>query len=541
MLRKPNFPPNSNDSSSHSRNAPVKIASYYLHKRNGVLIGDVVGLGKTLVATALARTYEEDHFCSTLIICPKNLEKMWNRYKDTYGLQAMVVPITQVHKRLKDVPARFRLVLIDESHNLRNPEGSRYAEIKQYIEQSGSRVILLTATPYNKTYIDLAAQLGLFVANDESLSIRPEKLLSQMTEIEFKKKYNCQPNTLAAFAKSEYADDWRELMRLYLVRRTRTFIMDNYAETDPENGRKFLRFSDGTPSYFPIRRPKTEKFALDDKDPADQNARLYSDSVVSAIDRLSLPRYGLQLYLALSKDAPPGTKEQPIIQDLNRAGQRLMGFCRTNLFKRLESSGYAFLKSIERHILRNCIFLHALQNNLPLPIGTQDLGLLDQRPDDDDLDLLFPSAGDNGDDDGDEDKNAANGYFLLNQKQFAKRAAEVYNQYRDEYASRFRWLRSVHFSPDLAKDLQADADALLGILTASGDWNPSKDAKLAALEDLLTTRYPNTKVLVFSTVRRHGQLPRRPARRSRREATRGRHRRYLRSNSLGRAIQPRKQ
>ncbi len=34
-------------------------------------------------------------------------------------------------------------------------------------------------------------------------------------------------------------------MRLYLVRRTRSFIKDNYAETDPENGRKYLTFPDG--------------------------------------------------------------------------------------------------------------------------------------------------------------------------------------------------------------------------------------------------------------------------------------------------------
>ena len=49
-----------------------------------------------------------------------------------------------------------------------------------------------------------------------------------------------------------------------------------------------------------------------------------------------------------------------------------MGFCRTNLFKRLESSGQAFIQSVERHILRNYIFLHAIENGLPLPIGTQD-------------------------------------------------------------------------------------------------------------------------------------------------------------------------
>jgi hypothetical protein len=56
-----------------------------------------------------------------------------------------------------------------------------------------------------------------------------------------------------------------------------------------------------------------------------------------------------------------------------------MGFSRTNLFKRLESSGYSFLLSIERHILRNYVFLHAIEQNQPLPIGTQNAELLDSR------------------------------------------------------------------------------------------------------------------------------------------------------------------
>ena len=54
-----------------------------------------------------------------------------------------------------------------------------------------------------------------------------------------------------------------------------------------------------------------------------------------------------------------------------------MGFCRTNIFKRLESSGSAFIQSIERHILRNYVYLHAIEKGLPLPIGTQDMGLLE--------------------------------------------------------------------------------------------------------------------------------------------------------------------
>jgi hypothetical protein len=57
--------------------AAVKIAAHHLNKRGGVLLGDVVGLGKTLMATAIARIFEDDFGTETLIRCPKNLVRMW--------------------------------------------------------------------------------------------------------------------------------------------------------------------------------------------------------------------------------------------------------------------------------------------------------------------------------------------------------------------------------------------------------------------------------------------------------------------------------
>jgi len=63
-----------------------------------------------------------------------------------------------------------------------------------------------------------------------------------------------------------------------------------------------------------------------------------------------------------------------------------MGFCRTNLFKRLESSGEAFLQSVERHVLRNFVFLHALEQQKTVPIGAQDAEMLDARIFDEDAD-----------------------------------------------------------------------------------------------------------------------------------------------------------
>ena len=59
------------------QSAAVKLAAHHLEKRGGVLIGDVVGLGKTIMATALARMFEEARGVSTLILCPENLVKMW--------------------------------------------------------------------------------------------------------------------------------------------------------------------------------------------------------------------------------------------------------------------------------------------------------------------------------------------------------------------------------------------------------------------------------------------------------------------------------
>ena len=128
--------------------------------------GDVVGLGKTLMATALARIFENDLGFETLIISPPNLLPMWEHHRLTYGLRGTVLSLGEVINKLPTLP-RHRLVLIDESHNLRNREGKRYAAISQYIERNDSKVVLLSATPYNKAYTDLSGQLRLFIPETE--------------------------------------------------------------------------------------------------------------------------------------------------------------------------------------------------------------------------------------------------------------------------------------------------------------------------------------------------------------------------------------
>ncbi len=488
--------------------AAVKIAAHYLNKRGGVLIGDVVGLGKTLMATALARIFQDDHNTETLIICPKNLERMWQDYVDRYRLIAKVLPLSRV---IRDLPElrRYRVVLIDESHNLRNRETRQYRTIHDYITKNDSRCILLSATPYNKTYLDLSAQLRLFVPDDEILGVRPEQKIQEIGEVEFVRRHQCDVRTLSAFEKSDHPDDWRELMRRYLVRRTRGFIQTNYAERDSETDRFFLTRDNGTRAYFPVRVPRTLPFTIDDGNPSDPYARLYASAVVDVVNSLRLPRYGLGNYVASQPQTPANAAERQILDGLGRAGKRLMGFSRTNLFKRLESGGPAFIESVERHILRNFVFVYALEQGLDLPLGTQDPGLLDAEaadrdPDPDEV-LIDVSIADES------DPSASGGsHPMMNpdaaigaptiaaEAEYRHRAAQVYANYASRHRRQFKWLRPSLVNDSLASDLLADARSLLAVLASCGIWEPTTDTKLGALAHLLTHTHPHEKVLIFT-------------------------------------------
>jgi superfamily II DNA or RNA helicase len=475
--------------------ASMKIAAHHLNKRGGVLVADVVGLGKTVTACAIARIFQDDQFLETLILCPKNLVEMWEDHVSRYRLIAKVLPMSRAINDLPDL-RRYRVVIIDESHNLRNRETKTYRAIKDYIDKNDSRCILLTATPYNKTYVDLSNQLRLFVPEDMDLGIRPERKLQEPGgEMEFIRRHQCPVRSLAAFEKSEYTQDWQELMRLFMVRRTRSFIQKNYAKIDPSNQRAYLVMEDGEKSYFPTREPRTVKFEVNENNPKDQYARLYAPFVVNKVASLELARYGLGNYLMSNPIPPPNQREEKILKDIGRSGKRLMGFCRTNLFKRLESGGLTFLQSVSRHILRNYVFIHALENGLPIPFGTQDVELFDTRSNDEEEDASVGYL-DEEEYTPRETENADS--FSHSEEWYRNRAAKKYEEYANLHKKRFQWLRADLFVPNLKESLLADARALLSVLEKCGEWNPEEDAKLKALQELLERTHPRDKVLIFT-------------------------------------------
>jgi superfamily II DNA or RNA helicase len=485
------LPPRFDDELFEFQKAAVKIAARHLHRRGGVIIGDVVGLGKTMMATALARMVEDDLNYETLIICPKNLVPMWEHYRKEYGLRGAVKSLTEVihkSKGLKDLK-RYRLVLIDESHNLRNREGRRYKAIAEYVKQCDSRVILLTATPYNKTLTDLSAQLRLFVEERANIGVRPEHFMRKkdMTDAQFERQYQCPPHSILAMEKSDVLDDWRELIRLYMVRRTRSFILQHYTEQDAATGRRYLQVRNGDKLYFPTRKPISLGFAIDESDPNDQYAKLYSVEVVDVINRLRLSRYGLGEYGDHQVLKSASTAERKQMDDLGKAGKRLIGFCRTNLFKRLESSGFSFMQSIERHILRNEIYLHAIDHGLELPIGTLDAGILDADRFDEDAEGSHA-----------EQEDLLDGVIEEAENNTSSKAESIYRQYADEYRKRFKWISSRLFKKELREHLAEDVTALRDLLNRYGSWKSEQDRKLAQLEELITHSHGKDKVLVFT-------------------------------------------
>ena len=448
--------------------AAVKIAARIVMDRGGAMIGDVVGLGKTMVATAIARLLQEDQNWETLIVCPKNLVPMWKEYRSEYKLHGEVLSLSMVTRKLDSMP-RHRLVIVDESHNLRNRNRQDHKALTRYIRDNDSRVLLLSATPYNTSVHDLEGQLSLFLDDTVDLGIRPQQAITERGEDLFSIDCEGRTSSLAAFRRSEHLEDWQTLMSQFMVRRTRRFIEDNYAEKD-RNGRKYLTFGRRNRSrfYFPERVARPIERRMRPDDPA---AAMTSDETLNAVKSLRRPRYSFASYLS---GLPPADEaELSLLDDLKRARGSVAGFNRVLMFKRLTSSGPAFLLTLRRHLLRDRVTLHAMENDLPVPIGDIDKAVWDQELGTED-DGLFEGGG------------------------LDFEPAAAYRMLRDQPPKKIRWLDTRHLTPAFAEALTADIESINGMLARFGNWNQAGDGKINTLKELIQERHAGEKVLVFT-------------------------------------------
>lgn len=435
--------------------------------RGGTMLGDVVGLGKTITAVAVALMLREEHGYLPLVVCPKNLEKMWRGYFDAYGLEAgAVVPYSVSHTKLPSL-SRYRFVIVDESHTLRNDERRDYKAVQDYLERANAKALLLTATPYNRRFEDVANQLGLFIQPDDDLGIAPINALT--ADQNLIDKVDGKITTLQAFRKSEEADDWKRLMSEHLIRRTRTFIKKNYSETD-EHGNKYLKFANGDRFTFPERVAVPVDHPFTSEDPA---ALMVDDVTLDTLFELILPRYSLSNYVDRSKAASWNSSEKLVVENFDRSRSNAAAFVRTTMLKRLSSGGYAFTLSLRRHAARNELFLHAIDNGLALPTGTiKESDLLD------DDDLVE--------------------YEVNDAERLNDAAAQRYVALANDTPDYVTWVRPDLFTSGLRASLVADTEAIRDLLDRYGEWESSRDSKLAELIKLIEEKHPQEKILVFT-------------------------------------------
>jgi len=149
-----------------------------LQKYDGAILADAVGLGKTWSALAVIKYYENlGRDC--IILCPKKLQLNWVRYKqkqDSRFENDKLNYAVRFHTDLQDerlekyelgleklTGSRPKLLIIDESHNLRNNKSNRYQFLLENIirQNEDIKVLLLSATPINNSLNDIRNQFNL--------------------------------------------------------------------------------------------------------------------------------------------------------------------------------------------------------------------------------------------------------------------------------------------------------------------------------------------------------------------------------------------
>lgn len=359
----------------------VRQAAQIIRDCGGCFVSDVVGLGKSYIGTAVVKHFERTEHARPLIVCPPALVDMWERYNEVYQLNARVLSMGYLRESddgagnflLEDVKYRDRdFLLVDESHNFRYPDTQRYKMLQTYLS-TGRRALFLTATPRNKSAWDVYHQIKLFHQEDKTdLPVDPPDLKQFFRAIE--KGQKKLPDLLANI----------------LIRRTRNHILRWYgfdAKThQPVDPAKFREYLDGQRrayvvvggrhQFFPRRELETIEYSIEKTyQGLYQQIRTMlgrsggKPSGKPKGDELTYARYGLWHYVVKDK------QKKPPYSDLHRAGTNLRGLIRVLLFKRFESSVYAFRETLKRLLKIHELFLTALNKGI-VPAGDDAQALL---------------------------------------------------------------------------------------------------------------------------------------------------------------------
>lgn len=210
----------------------VQLALNAIENHNGVIIADVVGLGKSIIASTIARNLR----LRTIIVAPPHLVRQWEVYKDEFGFNASVFSAGKIETALNHFKEIARtgeqfLIIIDEAHRFRNEYIKDYSLLHDLC--SNNKVILLTATPFNNRPSDIYSLLKLFqipnkstLKTVENLGESFRELIATYKEMEKAKREKRMTDEDVKEEAERIASSIRSIINPLVVRRSRIDLME---------------------------------------------------------------------------------------------------------------------------------------------------------------------------------------------------------------------------------------------------------------------------------------------------------------------------
>jgi len=316
----------------------VLNAKKILQEFGGVFISDVVGLGKTYIATLLVGQLDG----RTLVVAPPVLldrenPGSWPNAFSDFKIPADFESIGKLDDIISKGTDKYTNIIIDEAHRFRTETTITYEKLAEI--SRGKRVILVTATPYNNSPKDILAQIKLFqnarkstIPNCADLESFFNGLDKRLKNLDRKRNYEDYIKTI-----KENAREIREKVLKYLmVRRTRTEIVKYFGNDLKTQNLKFPEVENPEPLFYELN---------------DHEDEIFNKTIELISQKFTYARYMPMLYLKEGLD------------QLEEQSQKNMGkFMKILLVKRLESSFFAFKNSIDRFIQSYEMFIKEFVN-----------------------------------------------------------------------------------------------------------------------------------------------------------------------------------
>ena len=345
-----------------------------LIRYDGFFLADVVGLGKTVIATMIAKKFlienGRDH-TKILVVYPPAVEQNWKTTFKDFGIDkyANFISNGSLSKVLDEDnynywnADEYDLVLVDEAHKFRSHTTSAFEQLQEICKmprvETGNipgykkKVMLISATPMNNTPADLYNEILLFQDPRHSTIDGVGNLTAFFAPliVEFRKLRNNPDADIRDFKK--LAEKVRDrVIKPLTVRRTRTDI-----ESVP-------RYNKDVNGFPKVERPVESRYELNE-----HLANLFERAMQTLDKELAYARY--QAIAFLKPEVSNGLYDNAELISRSLAGIRKNG-----LVKRLESSFYAFQVSIQNFRQANQNMLDMFANDKVFIAPDLDINLL---------------------------------------------------------------------------------------------------------------------------------------------------------------------